>query len=81
MNYLAWRNLKQSRTQFILGVGGVALALLLMLSLDALLASSEEDFGRARGWRGQCQPNSLHHEHCEDRRGRCAFLHYWLRSG
>jgi putative ABC transport system permease protein len=43
MNYLAWRNLKQSRTQFILGVGGVALALLLMLSLDALLASSEED--------------------------------------
>lgn len=40
---LAWRNLKQSRTQFILGVGGVALALLLMLSLDALLADSEED--------------------------------------
>ncbi|MBK8903546.1 MAG: ABC transporter permease [Anaerolineaceae bacterium] len=43
MYYLAWRNLKQSRTQFILGVGGVALALLLMLSLDALLAGSEED--------------------------------------
>ncbi len=43
MIYLAWRNLKQSRTQFILGVGGVALALLLMLSLDALLAGSEED--------------------------------------
>lgn len=43
MNYLAWRNLLQSRTQFILGVGGVALALLLMLSLDALLAGSEED--------------------------------------
>ena len=38
MNYLAWRNLLQNRTQFILGVGGVALALLLMLSLDALLA-------------------------------------------
>jgi putative ABC transport system permease protein len=43
MNYLAWRNLLQSRTQFILGLGGVALALLLMLSLDALLAGSEED--------------------------------------
>ena len=43
MTYLAWRNLLQSRTQFILGVGGVALALLLMLSLDALLAGSEED--------------------------------------
>jgi putative ABC transport system permease protein len=43
MLYLAWRNLSQSRTQFILGVGGVALALLLMLALDALLAGSEED--------------------------------------
>jgi putative ABC transport system permease protein len=43
MIYLAWRNLLQSRTQFILGVGGVALALLLMLALDALLAGSEED--------------------------------------
>jgi putative ABC transport system permease protein len=43
MLQLAWRNLSQSRTQFILGVGGVALALLLMLALDALLAGSEED--------------------------------------
>jgi putative ABC transport system permease protein len=43
MFYLAWRNLSQSRTQFLLGVGGVALALLLMLALDALLAGSEED--------------------------------------
>ncbi|MFQ5576294.1 MAG: ABC transporter permease [Anaerolineae bacterium] len=43
MFYLAWRNLSQSRTQFMLGVGGVALALLLMLALDALLAGSEED--------------------------------------
>jgi putative ABC transport system permease protein len=40
---LAWRNLSQSRTQFFLGVGGVALALLLMLALDALLAGSEKD--------------------------------------
>ena len=43
MLHLAWRNLSQSRTQFLLGVGGGALALLLMLSLDALLAGSEED--------------------------------------
>lgn len=40
---LAWRNLSQSRTQFLLGVGGVTLALLLMIALDALLAGSEED--------------------------------------
>ncbi len=43
MLQLAWRNLSQNRTQFILGVGGVTLAILLMLSLDALLAGSEED--------------------------------------
>ncbi|MFZ1395313.1 MAG: ABC transporter permease [Candidatus Promineifilaceae bacterium] len=43
MFFLAWRNLSQSRTQFFLGVGGVALALVLMLALDALLAGSEED--------------------------------------
>ncbi len=40
---LAWRNLFQNMTQFWLGVGGVTLALLLMLALDALLAGSEED--------------------------------------
>ena len=43
MFLLAWKNLTQNRTQFLLSVGGVALALLLMLSLDALLAGSEED--------------------------------------
>ena len=43
MFYLAWRNLAQSKTQFVLGVGGVALALLLMLALDALLTGSEND--------------------------------------
>ncbi len=43
MLQLAWRNLFQSRTQFFLGVGGVALALLLMLALDALMAGSEKD--------------------------------------
>jgi putative ABC transport system permease protein len=40
---LARRNLFQNMTQFLMGVGGVTLALLLMLSLDALLAGSEED--------------------------------------
>jgi putative ABC transport system permease protein len=43
MLHLAWRNLSQNRIQLLLGVGGVALALLLMLALDALLAGSEED--------------------------------------
>jgi len=43
MFYLAWRNLAQSRTQFSMGVGGVALALLLMLALDALLAGAGEN--------------------------------------
>lgn len=43
MFHLAWRNLSQSRIQFLMGVGGVALALLLMLALDALLAGSEAD--------------------------------------
>jgi putative ABC transport system permease protein len=43
MLQLAWRNLFQSKTQFFLGVGGVALALLLMLALDALMAGSEKD--------------------------------------
>jgi putative ABC transport system permease protein len=43
MLYLAWRNLSQSRTQFSLGVGGVTLALLLMLTLDALFAGAAEN--------------------------------------
>ncbi|RIK32842.1 MAG: hypothetical protein DCC55_36095 [Chloroflexi bacterium] len=41
MLLLAWRNLTQNRVQFFLGVGGVALAFVLMLALDALLAGSE----------------------------------------
>lgn len=43
MFHLAWRNLAQNRTQFSLGVGGVALALLLMLALDALLTGAGEN--------------------------------------
>jgi putative ABC transport system permease protein len=39
---MAWRNLFQNMTQFLLGVGGVTLALILMLALDALMAGSEE---------------------------------------
>jgi putative ABC transport system permease protein len=42
MIYLAWRNLSQSRSQFLLGIGGITLALLLMLALDSVLAGSEE---------------------------------------
>ena len=48
MLHLAWRNLSQSRTQFSLGVGGVALALLLMLALDALLAGVAENLSGGR---------------------------------
>lgn len=40
---LTWKNLFQSKTQFLLGIGGVTLAMLLMLSLDALLTGSEDD--------------------------------------
>jgi putative ABC transport system permease protein len=43
MLHFAWRNLTQNRTQFLLGVGGVALAIVLMLALDALLAGTEDD--------------------------------------
>lgn len=38
---LAWRNLFQNAVQFTLGVGGVTLALLLMLAFDGILAGSE----------------------------------------
>jgi putative ABC transport system permease protein len=41
MLQLAYRNLFQSRTRLIVSVGGVALALLLILSLDGILAGSE----------------------------------------
>jgi putative ABC transport system permease protein len=38
---LGYRNLFQSRTRLIVSVGGVALALLLILALDGILAGSE----------------------------------------
>lgn len=41
MGYLAWRNLTQSKTRFLLSVGGVTLALALVLVLDAILAGFE----------------------------------------
>lgn len=40
---LAWRNLFQNSIQLTLGVGGVTLALLLMLAFDGILAGSEND--------------------------------------
>lgn len=43
MLYFAWRNLTQNRTQFLVGVGGVTLAIVLMLALDALLTGMEDD--------------------------------------
>jgi putative ABC transport system permease protein len=42
MLHFAWRNLTQNRTQFLLGVGGVVLAIVLMLALDALLTGMED---------------------------------------
>jgi putative ABC transport system permease protein len=43
MLHFAWRNLTQNRTQFLVGVGGVILAIVLMLALDALLTGMEDD--------------------------------------
>lgn len=37
---LAWRNLSENRTRFIISVGGIALAILLVLSLDGIVAGS-----------------------------------------
>ena len=42
MTRLAMRNLFQSKARLVISIGGVALALMLMLSLDAILAGVEE---------------------------------------
>ncbi|HEY5983228.1 MAG TPA: ABC transporter permease [Anaerolineales bacterium] len=42
MMYLAWRNLVQTPVRLAAGVGGAALALLLILSLDAVFAGVEQ---------------------------------------
>jgi putative ABC transport system permease protein len=41
MIQLAWRNLAQSKTRLVMSIGGVALALLLILSLDAIFTGME----------------------------------------
>ena len=41
MTRLGWRNLTQSKTRLLISVGGVALSLMLILSLDAVLAGME----------------------------------------
>jgi hypothetical protein len=38
---VAFRNLFQNRTRLIVSVGGVALAMLLVLALDAIVAGAE----------------------------------------
>lgn len=43
MTYPAFRNLFQQKFRLALSIGGVALAMMLMLALDALLTGSEED--------------------------------------
>jgi putative ABC transport system permease protein len=40
MEYLAWRNLNQNKARFIVSVGGVALALTLILALDAVFTGA-----------------------------------------
>jgi len=39
---LAWRNLSQNRIRLVISIGGAALALLLILSLDAIFAGVEQ---------------------------------------
>jgi hypothetical protein len=41
MMRLAFRNLFQSKMRLVISVGGVALALMLILSLDAIMAGIE----------------------------------------
>jgi putative ABC transport system permease protein len=41
MIQLAWRNLAQSKSRLVMSIGGVALALLLILSLDAVFTGME----------------------------------------
>lgn len=41
MWYLAWRNLTQNKVRLVMSIGGVALALMLILALDAIVAGVE----------------------------------------
>src|SRR5215203_2899635 len=63
---LAYRNLFQSKVRLAISVGGVALALLLILALDAVMTGSEKrltayiDSTGADGWGAQSGVRNLH---------------------
>lgn len=66
MTRLGWRNLVQNRMRLMISVGGVALSLMLMLSLDAVLAGMERqlsayiDQGGADVWVSQAGVRNMH---------------------
>ena len=63
---LAYRNLFQSKVRLAMSVGGVALALMLVLALDAILTGSEKrltsyiDNSEADVWVAQSGVRNLH---------------------
>jgi len=66
MFYLAWRNLKQNHSRFWLSAAGVALALSLILALDAIVAGMESQLSayiessKADIWVAQSGIQNLH---------------------
>lgn len=63
---LAWRNLFQNRMRLIVSIGGVALAMLLILALDAIVAGTERqmtayiEHSGADVWVSQAGVRTLH---------------------
>ncbi len=63
---LAFRNLFQNRIRFVISVGGVALALMLILALDAIVAGTERqvtayiDYSGADVWVSQENVRNMH---------------------
>lgn len=63
---LGWRNLVQNRMRLVISIGGVALSLLLILSLDAVLAGMESrisayiDYSGSDVWVAQTGVRNMH---------------------
>ena len=66
MMHLGWRNLVQNRMRLLISIGGVALSLMLVLSLDAVLAGMEGrisayiDYSGADVWVAQAGVRNMH---------------------
>lgn len=66
MILLGWRNLVQNRMRLLISIGGVALSLLLILSLDAVLAGMESrisayiDYSGGDVWVAQTGVRNMH---------------------